>query len=259
MIEASSLAFSFGEKAVLADVSLRVRTGEFMSIVGPHGAGKTTLLRLITGFLQPAAGEISLAGKVLDSYPRRNLARLLALVPQSEVVVFPYSVRTTVLLGRHPYMSGMGYESERDHEIADHMMELTETSHLADRPVTELSGGELHRVAIARALAQQTPVLLLDEPNAHLDLKHQIYLFELLRRLNNENGLTILCVTHDLNLAGLYSDSVAILNRGRLAASGSPSEVLTEDLIEEHFGVATQVQLQESGRPRISIIPAEAM
>ncbi len=258
MIETSSLAFSFGEKAVLADVSLRVRAGEFMSIVGPNGAGKTTLLRLITGFLQPAAGEISMCGKALVNYTRRDLARLLALVPQSEVVVFPYSVRTSVLLGRHPYMSGMGYESERDHEIAERMMELTETSHLADRPVTELSGGELHRVAIARALAQQTPVLLLDEPNAHLDLKHQIYIFELLRKLNLENGLTILCITHDLNLAALYSDSVAILNRGRLSASGKPSNVLTEDLIEEHFGVSTRVELQENDRPRISIIPAEA-
>jgi iron complex transport system ATP-binding protein len=188
----------------------------------------------------------------------RERARAAAFVPQSEQVVFPFSVLSLVLMGRYARLQGLGYETPADMEAARAAMRLTEVEALADRPVTELSGGELHRVTMARALAQETPLLLLDEPNAHLDVRHQLRLFSLLRRLQGDEGRTILMVVHDLNLAALFADRVAILGEGRLQALGTPAEVLTSGNLQRHFGVRAHVtEGPQPGRPHIMLLPGE--
>jgi iron complex transport system ATP-binding protein len=241
------VSFSYEDKAILSSVGLSVRSGEFISIVGPNGTGKTTLLRLITHFLKAQSGEIRIASKDIKSYSPQSLAQIVAVVPQSEEIVFSYTVREMVLLGRYPHVTGFGFEREEDYRIVDETLRTTSIDHLAARKITELSGGEYHRVTIARALAQQTPILLLDEPNAHLDIKHQINLFELLTKLNMDRGTTIVCVTHDLNLAAMYSDRILILADHTIAAEGPPALVLTEENISRFFGVSTRVRLDEDG------------
>ena len=252
-IQLEGISFRYGDVTVLRDASIDVRQGDFVCIVGPNGAGKTTLLRVMTQYFPPAEGRALLFGLAERERSAKERARRIALVPQSEDMVFPYSVRTMVLLGRYPHLSGFGFESPADHEAADRAIAVTGLTELASRPVTQLSGGEQHRVTIARALAQETPVLLLDEPNAHLDLKHQTELFELLLSLNREQGRTIVCVTHDLNLAAQYASRVGILSGGRIAAIGAPEDVLTPASIAAHFGVAAEVRRSdETGR--ISIV-----
>jgi iron complex transport system ATP-binding protein len=251
-IQLDGISFRYGDVAVLHDVDVEVRQGDFLCIVGPNGAGKTTLLRVMTHFFPPSIGRALLFGRSARQLPSRERARLVALVAQSEDMVFPNSVRAMVLLGRYPHLSGFGFEGPADYEAADRAIAFTGLTHLASRPVTKLSGGEQHRVTIARALAQETPVLLLDEPNAHLDLKHQTELFDLLLALNRDQGRTIVCVTHDLNLAAQYATRVGILSGGRIAAIGAPEDVLTRELIAAHFGVAAEVRRSdETGRVSI--------
>jgi iron complex transport system ATP-binding protein len=236
-LEVKNVSFSFEEHPILHDVNLRVVTGEFISILGPNGAGKTTLLRLMMNLLEPSQGVVLLNGEQVRNIPRPLLAKRMALVPQMESVVFPYTVREMVMFGRYPHLTGFGFEKKEDFEIVDMALERTSISDLAARRITELSGGEYHRVIIARALAQQTPLLLLDEPNAHLDLKHQTELFSLLHELNRTNGTTIVCITHDLNLAALYSHRIAILAQSTIAAEGTPAEIITAEIIAKYFQV----------------------
>jgi iron complex transport system ATP-binding protein len=187
----------------LRNVSLAVHRGEFLTLVGPNGSGKSTLLKLLDRIFLPDAGVIGLDGSPLASYSRADLARRIAYVPQDRESVFPFTVEEIVLMGRAPHTAGVVFESDADREIAKRMMGLTDIAHLASHPVNNLSGGERQRAFIARALAQQPGVLLLDEPTAHLDIAHQVEIFRLLRSLSVETGLTVVSVTHDLNLAGM--------------------------------------------------------
>jgi len=237
------------------DVSLEVHSGEFLTLVGPNGSGKTTLLRLLDRILLPAHGRITLNGKDLSAYSRAELARKIAFVPQEPAPQFPFTVAEVVLMGRSPHTRGSLFENSHDREIARSMMQLTDTAHLADKPVTALSGGERQRVYIARALAQQPEIILLDEPNAHLDIAHQIDVFRILKRLNTESGLTVISVSHDLNLASSYSDRVAILVCGSLLAIGTPQEVLTEPRIREAFQTEVLIDRHPFNHvPRITLV-----
>jgi iron complex transport system ATP-binding protein len=227
---------------------MKVEHGEFVCIIGPNGAGKTTLLRLATGYLQPAQGVVALFGTRPAVMHSRERARKAALVPQSEHHVFGFTVRSSVMMGRYPHDTGPGFENDAERRIADEAMRLAELTDLADRPVGSLSGGEQHRVSIARALAQQTPLLLLDEPNAHLDIRHQTRLFDLLKELQTTMAKTVLCVTHDLNLASYYADRILLLNEGKIAAAGKPAQVLTPDNINRHFAIEARI-VSEHGRP----------
>lgn len=248
--------FAYDGQPVLRRLSFAFRPGEFLSVIGPNGAGKTTLLRLLSGMLTPSSGRISAAGRGMEHFSARERARHIAVVPQMEAVVFPWSVTAMVLLGRHPHTAGFGYESARDREAAHEAMALVGVAHLAARSVTDLSGGELHRVLIARALAQETPVLLLDEPNAHLDIRHQVDLFGLLSRLHRDQGRSILIITHDLNLASMYSDRIMLLDAGASVALGTPAEVLRPDILSRHFQVDVRVETDEStGRPHVIVKP----
>jgi iron complex transport system ATP-binding protein len=240
---------------VVRDVSLTVRPGEFLSLVGPNGSGKTTLLRLLDRIFIPNRGTILLGGQPFAKFSRRAIARRIAFVPQDNSIQFPFTVAEIVLMGRSPHTGGMAFENAHDRDVAAEMMRLTDIAGFADQPITNLSGGERQRVFIARALAQQPEIILLDEPNAHLDIAHQVEMFRMIKRLNTESGLTVLSVSHDLNLAAAYSDRIAMMVGGRLAALGPPAEVLTGDLIREVFRTPVIVDTHPvHGAPRVSLL-----
>jgi len=240
---------------VVRDVSLTVHRGEFLSLVGPNGSGKTTLLRLLDRIYIPQRGSITLDGQPLAKFSRTAIARRIAFVPQDNTIQFPFTVAEVVLMGRAPHSGGMAFENAHDREVAGAMMALTDVAPLAAHPVMNLSGGERQRVFIARALAQEPQIILLDEPNAHLDIAHQVEMFRIIKRLNTEQGLTVISVSHDLNLAAAYSDRIAMMVGGTLAALGAPAEVLTGERIREVFHTPVIVDTHPvHGAPRVSLL-----
>ena len=240
-VEIKNLAFAYGARAVLDGVSLSIARGEMVGVLGPNGAGKTTLLKILSAVL-PGGGAVKLNGRDVRSYGRRDLSRLFAVVPQESAVHFPFTAAEIVLMGRASRHDAFGLEGERDLDAARQGMEATETLALADRYLHELSGGEKQRVMIARALAQEPEILLLDEPAAFLDLKHQVRVFELMRRLNRERGMTIIAALHDLNLAALFFPRLVLLAGGKVFRDGPARDVLTEENIREVYGVEVRVQ-----------------
>jgi iron complex transport system ATP-binding protein len=250
-----NVSFSYDRTApILRNVSFTVQKGEFLSLAGPNGAGKSTMLRILDRILLPQQGRILLEGRSLHKFSRSELARRIALVPQDSGLHFPFTVFEVVLMGRAPHTRGAVFENARDNEIAMAMMRVTDVERLAHQPITKLSGGERQRAFIARALAQEPEILLLDEPNAHLDISHQVEVFRLIKRLNTDSGLTVISVSHDLNLAATYSDRIGMILRGALAALGSPEEVLTEERIREVFRADVLVDRHPATRaPRITL------
>lgn len=257
VIAAAGLYCGYEQREVLRDVTMEFRRGEFLGLIGPNGSGKTTLLRALTGELAPSAGSVLLDGKPVGRQPRRQVARRMAVVPQMSVPPFEFSVEQIVAMGRSPHLGRLQPERTEDRAAVARAMELTHTEHLAARVVTELSGGEFQRVVIARALAQEAPLMLLDEPAAHLDIGHQIDIFELLGRLNRDEGRSILCVSHDLNLASRYCDRLISMEQGRIVAEGTPAVVLTEEHISALYGCSVQVDSGPGGRPRVTAVGAE--
>ena len=243
-IEARHVHFTYGREPVLSDVSLAVQRGEMLGVIGPNGSGKSTLLRLLSGVLTPAAGEILVQGRPLPDYARRDLARQVAVVPQDTVIEFPFSVTEVVLMGRSPHLGGFAFEGDRDVAAACDAMARTGVLHLADRSIHALSGGERQRVVLARALAQDTPVLLLDEPGAFLDIRHEVEIYDLLCDLQRD-GKSIVTVLHDLNLAALYCERVALLHRGRVFRLGTPAEVITYAALTEVYETEVYVDLND--------------
>jgi iron complex transport system ATP-binding protein len=255
-IETRNLFFAYKDRRVLHGISMSVPKGEMLGILGPNGSGKTTLLKVLSGLLG-GRGEVKLNSKSIEGYGRRELSKLFAVVQQESRVNFPYTVAEIVLMGRASYHSAFALEGKEDLDVARASMELTDSLFLSDRYLHELSGGEKQRVMIARALAQMPEILLLDEPSAFLDLKHQVQVFELLRRLNSERGLTIVAALHDLNLAALFFPRLVMLCEGRIYRDGSPTEVLTEKTIEEVYGIRVRVERNLSGeRPHLFISPS---
>jgi iron complex transport system ATP-binding protein len=241
MLTIQSLYVRYGQRIVLDGVSLQVNCGEVLAVIGPNGAGKSTLIRTISGVLQPCGGSIAIDGQDLARLSPGQRARRLAVVPQASQLPDSYTVYQTVLLGRTAYMNLFGQAAPRDHEQVLLALEKTNTMDLAERLVGELSGGERQRVLLARALAQGAPYLLLDEPTTFLDLQHQSGLLNLIRRLSKDKNLGVLMVLHDLNLASLYADRVAILTGGKITAQGSPAQVLTEDRLTSIYRVPVHV------------------
>lgn len=254
-IQTRDLSFAYKDRPVLHSVSLSVEKGEMLGILGPNGSGKTTLLKILSAVLR-GEGGVSVDGKSIATYSRRELSRLFAVVQQEARVNFPYTAAEIVLMGRASYHSPFALEGQKDLEVARASMELTDSLSLVDRYLHELSGGEKQRVMIARGLAQEPQILLLDEPSAFLDLKHQVQVFELLRRLNRERGLTIVAALHDLNLAALFCPRLVMLRDGKIYRDGSPSEVLTEKTIDEVYGIRVRVESDPSGeKPQLFICP----
>ncbi len=235
IIETRGIRFRYGSNWVLSDLSLTIEQGEIAGIIGPNGSGKTTVLKLMSKVLRPEAGSIWLMGRNIASMKQKEVARTVSVVPQGTSIAFPFTVREVVLMGRSPHLGILQMERESDVRIADNAMALTDTLGFADRSIDELSGGERQRVIIARALAQESKIMLLDEPTSYLDINHQIEIFDLIKRLNGERDLTVVTVSHDLNMAAEYSDRLILLKNGRVYKDGSPREVITEADIREVY------------------------
>ncbi len=234
-VRAASYRYPGGVRDALSDASLEARAGDFHAMLGPNGSGKTTLLRVALGLVRPSAGSAEIMGRAAHSWSRRDLARVVGVVPQLEEMAFPLRVRDAVLLGRYPHLSLWGAERPEDHAAVERALEHCDAQDLADRWLWTLSGGEYQRVRLARALAQEPRLLVLDEPTASLDLRHEMELFELVRALVDEQRLAAIVITHHVNLAARFADQVLLLSDGRAAARGTPGDVLTRDMVERVF------------------------
>ncbi|WP_255170755.1 heme ABC transporter ATP-binding protein [Natrononativus amylolyticus] len=239
-IDVDRVSHSFGDVSVLEDVSMTADAGEFVGLIGPNGAGKTTLLRTISAALEPASGTVAVDGADVHGLSAAGSSRLVAVVPQDTALSFSFPVRDVVEMGRHPHRSRFAPPTNRDRAQVDRALERTRTSTFADRGIDEISGGERQRVLLARAIAQETPVLLLDEPTASLDVNHQIETLELVDDLVDD-GRTAVAAIHDLNLAARYCDRLVLLAGGRVAADGAPEDVLTPGALETAFDAAAAV------------------
>ncbi len=249
-----------GPRVVLQDVGLELAAGEIVALVGPNGSGKTTLIRAITNVVRPRTGEIRVCGDLVSALSQRDLACRVAVVPQDPLLPEGFTALDSVLMGRTPHLRLLQNEGPRDFEAAEQAMEMTDTRELADRPVGELSGGERQRIVVARALAQETPVLLLDEPTAHLDIGHQAAVLGLMRSLCRKEGKAVLAVVHDLTLAALYCDRLVMLCAGgTVVAQGSAPDVLTRELLAAVYGAGVDVfPHPRSGLPVVAPRPSEA-
>jgi iron complex transport system ATP-binding protein len=227
----------YGSAKVLSGINLEVKPGDFVGILGPNGSGKTTLLKSISRVLKPHVGAILIDKDDIYSQKPLEVAKRMAVVPQDSTVGFNFSAMDVVLMGRNPHIGHFQMESSKDVDIARKAMELTNTWNLADRPINELSGGERQRVIIARALAQEPKILLLDEPMSHLDIINQLEIMDLVKSLCIKNGLAVLAVIHDLNMAARYCNSVLMLKAGVVFAFGEVDIVLTSENIHSVFGV----------------------
>ena len=250
LLQVFAVRHAFSERAVLDTVDLSLLPGQLAVVVGPNGSGKTTLIRVLCGVLRPASGRVLLGSAELGSFSRREIAQRIAVVPQELIVPFPYRVREMVAMGRAPHVGPLGVESARDRETVERAIESLGLWELAERVYSTLSGGERQRVLLARALAQETPLLLLDEPTAHMDLGHGLHTFEWLRRWIEERPDTraVLLVTHDLSLAARFADRVVLMNAGRVVAEGTPGEVLTPEHIAGVYDVESEVRRDAGGR-----------
>jgi iron complex transport system ATP-binding protein len=222
-------------------VSLEAKAGQVVALIGPNGSGKSTLLRAVSGVLPIDSGDVRVDGRSLAALSTMERARTMAVVPQARNMPPAFGVYESILLGRTPYLGWLGRAGAGDHARVQHALEQTDMTSLANRMVGELSGGEQQRVLLARALAQDTPVLLLDEPTTHLDLQHREGLVRLVRELAKAKKLAVLMILHDLNMASLYADRVSVLVEGEIEASGSPMEVLTEKVLSGVYGVPVHV------------------
>jgi iron complex transport system ATP-binding protein len=237
LFEARRISYAYGGgPAVVREVSLEVAPASMTAIIGANGSGKSTLIRMLAGLFRPASGEILLDGRPLGQWEPRLRAREIAYMPQAGTTVFPFPVMDVVLSGRAPHVPRFRLEDARDRDIALEALESAGAAHLAGRTVTELSAGERQMVTLARALAQQPRVLLLDEPSSALDLKHRADLMRALARLRERRGLSIVMITHDLQLTGSLFDRILALRSGAVAAAGSPDEVLRGELLAEIYG-----------------------
>lgn len=240
MIEINNVCFSF-EKEVLKNIKTNIEKGKFYTILGPNGSGKTTLLRLLSKSLHMEKGEISIGGKDLNQIKSSLLAKQMAVVPQSTEIEFDFSVQDIVLMGRTPHISRFCSESEKDIKIAMNAMKCTNTWDLRNKSINALSGGEKQRVVVARAIAQETGIILLDEPISHLDIHHQIEIMNGLKQLNQNKNITIIAVLHDLNIAAAYGDHMILMHAGGIYKDGTPEEVLTEDIIKKVYGLEVYI------------------
>lgn len=240
-LSAAAVTLAYGDQTVVENLDLQVAPGQITSIVGANGCGKSTLLRALARLIKPQSGSVLLNGTEIRDRPSKEVARILGLLPQSPLAPEGIAVADLVGRGRHPHQRPLAPWSRRDYEVVAAALEVTETADLADRAVDELSGGQRQRVWIAMALAQETDILLLDEPTTFLDVAHQIEVLDLLTDLNQERSTTVVMVLHDLNLAARYSDQLIAVHEGRVHASGTPSDVVTVDFVREVFGLDSRV------------------
>lgn len=242
MLEIKNLSYRFGEKQVLSDISLDIADGSFYAVMGANGCGKTTLLRCMDNLLEIPSGTVLLNGKDIKNYSNRQRATQIAYVAQRPLYDVDFSAFEIVLMGRNPYQRHLQNESQHDWDIVEQCMKMTNTWHLRLSTLQHMSGGEMQRVMIARALAQQTPVLLLDEPLANLDIAHQFEILGILSKINREQGKTIVLILHDLNMALQYCPKLILIENQYIAYCGDTAEGLTEENISRVFGVQPKIK-----------------
>lgn len=259
LLTTQNLSGGYANRLVVHDVDLTLQPGEWLSLVGANGSGKSTLLKLFSRILTPQQGVIWLDGKSLHHQSAQAIARMLAILPQQQIVPTGLTVRQLVSLGRIPHQPWWRWElDDQSCEKVEEAMEQTQIQHLSDRPIEQLSGGERQRAFLALALAQNPRVLLLDEPTTYLDIRYQLELLELLKQLNQQQGLTIITVLHDVNLAVRYSDRLAMLHQGRLWVVGEPADVLTPINLQQVFDVEAIV-LETPVGLQVCCLPSNTM
>lgn len=246
----------YGQQHAVREFSDIVRPGEWLCLIGPNGAGKSSLLRSIVG-VAPHEGRILIDGSPLHARSARRRAQLIAYVPQNPALPTGMTAREYVLLGRNPFVSHFGHETDLDHQMVDDIVDRLDLHSLAGRMLDTLSGGERQRLVIARALAQEAPILLLDEPTSALDIGHQQQALELVDRLRREHGLTVISAMHDLTLAGVYSDRLVLMHEGARVAHGSAAEVLRAETLAEFYGVSVRVHHEPDGT--VIVVPSRSM
>ncbi|MCF7919915.1 MAG: ABC transporter ATP-binding protein [Candidatus Cloacimonetes bacterium] len=256
MIKIINLSVGYKEQSILSGINLHFADGTLTALLGPNGAGKSTLLKCICGFLTPWQGSISINARNINSYRRQQLAQQVAIIPQNFQMQFDYEVRELVLMGRFPYLNYLGSYSREDYNIVDEILQQLDLTSLAQRNFSELSGGEQQRVAIARALAQQTPILLLDEAFASLDVNHSIIMMQLLNNINQDLGKTLILVSHNINLAAEFCPQAVILKDGSIVASGKTSNIITEETLSAVYEHPLKVITNPvSGQPNLVYSP----
>ena len=254
IISGEDIRFSYDGAEVLKGINISLSKERVIGLLGANGAGKSTLLKVLSGILNPKSGRLVYNGRELTKLDKREIAKRIAYVPQESTFGFPFSVVEVVLMGRAPYVGRFEFERERDWEIAVSAMETVGISHLKDRLVTEISGGEKQLVSLARALAQEPEVMVLDEPATFLDLKHKTRIMKLLRSLKGEKGISVIAATHDVFSALFYFDEIIMLKDGRIFAEGNSEEVLKEEVLTAVYGIEVTIR-KENGK--IFVLPAE--
>lgn len=250
VLQATNVRFAYRAGAdVLHGVNLAAARGKFLCLLGPNGSGKTTLLKLLLGVLSPGAGTIELETKPLDAYSPKALAQKIAYVPQTPTSALHFPVRELVLMGRYAHTGAMGLPGEADLRVARLAMEMTESTDIAGRTLEELSGGQAQCAMIARALAQQPGVCLLDEPTSHLDIRNQLRIYRMMRRLAYDWNMAVVCVSHDVNLAGRFADELMLMKQGNVVAAGGPGDVIQTNLLRETYDVEIELIPTEQGPP----------
>ncbi|PYP87820.1 MAG: hypothetical protein DMF61_09250 [Blastocatellia bacterium AA13] len=245
---------------ILQGVSFDAAEADIVAVLGPNGSGKSTLLKTIVGILSPKSGTVSVESRDLAKLSRREAAQLIGYVAQESASMFPLTAMEYVLLGRFAFGKLIGFESDEDVREATRAMELTETYSFKSRPISELSGGERQRVMFARAIASRPRLLVLDEPAANLDIAHQVKMLDLMKRLTQERGMTVVLVTHELNLAAEFATRVLMLKSGRVHAFGEPSQVMTQRKLRELFEANLMVDVNPmSGAPRVTVSASDAL
>ncbi|MBT7476085.1 MAG: ABC transporter ATP-binding protein [Nitrospina sp.] len=237
LMKLENISFAYETLPVLKDISLSTREQDFIGLIGPNGSGKSTLLKIMGAILKPDSGSVQFKESSLPKINKKLFAQSVSWIPQDHPMVFPFKVSEIVLMGRHPYLSPLSFESEEDFEISRRAMETTMTSQFADRYFNEISGGEKQRVMIASALAQDPEMMLLDEPTAALDLKYQIQILSILKSLNARHKMTLVMAMHDLNLASSFCNRLILLDEGQIVRDGTPEQVLKKDILEQVYGI----------------------
>ncbi len=257
-VELKDLSFSYEDRVILEKINLGLMRGSFISIVGPNGSGKSTMLKLMSAALKPEIGKVLLLGSDLDTMKKKEIARAVSFVPQTVPGDIEFTVADVVMMGRYPHLNRFSGERQQDYDAVQSAMRFTNTEAFAERPLKLLSGGERQRVILAQALAQEPKVLMLDEPVSNLDLQHQIDMLSLMKKLCMDEGITVIAILHDLNMATTYSDYVVMLKERHVAAQGIPESVFTVENIRKVFGIDVSISISPvSHKPYIYTLKAE--
>mgnify|MGYP006104761695 FL=1 len=245
LMVAENISFTYETSLVLKDLSISIQKQDFIGLIGPNGSGKSTLLKIMGGVLKTDSGSIQFKKTSVSKINKKLFAQSVSWIPQDHPMVFPFKVSEIVMMGRHPYLSALAFESEEDFDITRRAMETTMTSQFSDRYFNEISGGEKQRVMIASALAQNPKMMLLDEPTSALDLKYQIQILNILKNLNVNHDMTLVIAMHDLNLASRFCNRLVLLSEGEIVRDGTPQQVLEKDILEQVYGIDIELSTRD--------------